>query len=97
MSPWGLPVRRPVATVMFFTAVILMGLIEANGGSRMFLYVVGDLLVIARIAHLVGLKHDNMAHKGRAIGAGGTALVTAASGIYALWLSVPAVIASFQG
>lgn len=77
--------------------LILMGLIEANGGSSMFLYVVGDLLIIARIAHLVGLKYDNMVHKGRAIGAGGTALVTAASGIYALWLGVPAVIASLQG
>jgi uncharacterized membrane protein YecN with MAPEG domain len=75
--------------------LILMGLIEANGGSRMFLYIVGDLLILARIAHLIGLKHDNMAHKGRALGAGGTALVTAASGIYALWLGVPAVIASF--
>ena len=74
--------------------LILMGLIEANGGNSWFLYIVGDLLIIARIAHLVGLKHDNMAHKGRAIGAGGTALVTAASGIYALWLSVPAVLGS---
>ena len=27
MSPWGLPVRRPVATSMFFVAVVLLGLI----------------------------------------------------------------------
>ena len=27
MSPWGLPVRRPVATSMFFVAVLLLGLI----------------------------------------------------------------------
>lgn len=72
--------------------LILMGLIEAGGGSRTFLLAVGALLVIARIAHLVGLKHDDMAHKGRAIGAGGTALLTAACGLYALWLGVPAVI-----
>ena len=77
--------------------LILMGLIEANGGNRWFLYIVGDLLILARIAHLVGLKHDDMANKWRGIGAGGTALVTVASAIYALWMSVPAVIASFSG
>ena len=45
--------------------IIVMGAIELNGGSDMFLYVTGDLLFIARIAHALGLKHDNMAHKGR--------------------------------
>ena len=75
--------------------LILMGLIEANGGSSMFLYVTGDLLILARIAHAMGLKHNNMAHKGRAIGAGGTALLTLVAAGYALWLSVPAIMASF--
>jgi uncharacterized membrane protein YecN with MAPEG domain len=73
-----------------------MGLVEANGGSGMFLYVTGDLLILARIAHAMGLKHDNMAHKGRAIGAGGTALLTLVAAGYALWLSVPAIMASFS-
>ena len=77
--------------------LILMGLIEANGGNRWFLYISGDLLILARIAHRVGLKHDDMANKWRGIGAGGTALVTVASAIYALWISVPAIIASFSG
>ena len=76
--------------------LILMGLIEANGGSHMFLYVVGDLLIIARIAHAIGLKHDNMAHKGRAIGAGGTALITLVTALYGLWLSWPGVMAEFS-
>lgn len=76
--------------------LILMGLVEANGGSGMFLYVTGDLLILARIAHAMGLKHDNMAHKGRAIGAGGTALLTLVAAGYALWLSVPAIMASFS-
>ena len=63
-----------------------MGAIELNGGSDMMLYVCGDLLIIARIAHAIGLKHDNMAHKGRLIGAGGTALITLVLGVYGLWL-----------
>ena len=75
--------------------LILFGLIEVSGGSRWFLFIAGDLLIIARIAHLIGLKHDNMAHIGRLIGAGGTALITAAAGLYGLWLSVPAVLAGF--
>ena len=76
--------------------LILMGLIEANGGSSWFLYISGDLLIVARIAHLIGLKHDNMAHVGRLIGAGGTFLITGAAGLYGLYLSIPAVIDSFQ-
>ncbi len=73
--------------------LIVMGALEANGASRMFLYVVGDLLVIARIAHAVGLKHDNMSHIGRLIGAGGTALITLVMSGYGLWLGARALMA----
>ncbi|MDJ0710937.1 MAG: MAPEG family protein [Woeseiaceae bacterium] len=73
--------------------LIVMGALEASGVSRMFLYVVGDLLVIARIAHAVGLKHDNMSHIGRLIGAGGTALITLVVGVYGLWLGASALMA----
>ena len=66
--------------------LVLMGLIELNGGSSTFLYTVGSLLVLARIAHAVGLKHDNMAHKGRFIGAAGTALIMIATAVYSIWL-----------
>ena len=72
--------------------LIVMGGIEATGGSSMFLYVVGDLLIIARIAHAVGLKHDKMNTMGRMIGAGGTALITVAVGGYGLWLSANALL-----
>jgi hypothetical protein len=67
--------------------LIVFAAIEANGGSSMFLYVVGDLMILARIAHAVGLKHDNMGHKGRLIGAGGTALLTLVAAGYGLWLA----------
>ena len=75
--------------------LILMGLIESNNGSSLFLYIVGDLLFIARIAHAIGLKHDNMAHIGRLIGAGGTALVTLVTAVYGIWLSWPGIMAGF--
>jgi len=71
--------------------LILFGAIELSGGSSMFLYVVGDLLIIARIAHAIGLKHDNMAHPGRLIGAGGTALLTLVTAAYGFWLGFDAL------
>ena len=66
--------------------LILMGAIELSGGSPVYLHVVGVALIIARIAHALGLKHDNMAHIGRLIGAGGTALIMLVSALYALWI-----------
>jgi uncharacterized membrane protein YecN with MAPEG domain len=78
-------------------ALILIGTIEANGGSALFLYVIGDLLIISRIAHAIGLRHDDMQHIGRLIGAGGTALLTLVAAGYALWLAAPAVLAQVSG
>lgn len=69
-------------------ALIMMGLIEINGGNTTFLYVFGVVLVISRIAHAIGLKHDNMAHPGRVIGAGGTALMSLVAAIYAIWMVI---------
>lgn len=68
--------------------LILMGAIELNGGSATFLHVIGIALIVSRIAHAIGLKHDNMGHPGRVIGAGGTALITLIAGGYAIWMSV---------
>ena len=67
--------------------LVLMAVIELNGGSTTFLYVAGGLLVAVRIAHAIGLKHDNMGHIGRLIGAGGTALISVVSAGYAIWLT----------
>lgn len=73
--------------------LITFAAIEINGGSSMFLYVVGDLLVISRVAHAVGLKHDNMAHIGRLVGAMGTALLTLVTAGYGLWIAANALLA----
>lgn len=85
-------VRRHQNFLEYVPMVLIMfGAIEISGGSSMFLYIVGDLLIIARIAHAIGLKHDNMAHPGRFIGAAGTALLTLVTAGYGLWLSVNAL------
>ena len=72
--------------------LIVMGAIELNGGSSTFLHVVGALLIVVRVAHAVGLKHDNMGHPGRMVGAGGTALLTLVTAAYGLWIAAPAMM-----
>ena len=72
--------------------LIVMAAIEANGGSQPFLHVCGGLLIVARIAHAIGLKHENMAHKGRFIGAAGTALITLAMAGYGGWIGFRALL-----
>lgn len=69
-------------------ALVLMALIEANGGSALFLHIVGGLLLVCRIAHPFGLQHDKGATPLRAIGAGGTLLLLLALGAMALWQSL---------
>jgi len=72
--------------------LILMGAIELNGGSATFLHSIGIALIVARIAHAIGLKHDNMGHPGRLIGAGGTALITLITAGYAIWYAAGAIL-----
>ena len=59
-------------------ALILMALVEGAGGNTTALHVIGIALVLARIAHPIGLQHDNISHPLRAVGAGGTLLATVA-------------------
>ncbi len=73
--------------------LILMGAIELNGGSANFLHVIGIALILSRIAHAVGLKHDNLAHPGRLVGAGGTALITLITAGYAIWYAAGSLAA----
>lgn len=67
--------------------LIVMAAIEASGGSPLFLHVAGSVLIVSRLAHAVGLRHDNIAHRGRMLGAGGTALVTLAVAGYGLYIA----------
>lgn len=58
-------------------ALALMAIAELNGANTTLLHVLGVVLVLARIAHPIGLQHDNIAHPLRALGAGATMLVLA--------------------
>ena len=71
-------------------ALILMGIVEANGGNNILLHVMGAILVLARIMHPIGLHHDRPTHPLRAVGAGGTLLVTIILGGVALWQGIQA-------
>lgn len=64
--------------------LILIGVLELNGVSALALHIMGVVLVVARIAHAVGLKADTTAGLGRAIGAGGTALLTVVASVWAI-------------
>lgn len=66
-------------------ALVLMALVELNGGNAIFLHVIGVVLVLARIAHPIGLQHDSIAHPLRAVGAGGTFLAMIVLAGMALW------------
>ncbi len=66
-------------------ALILIGVLELNGAGTLFLHALGAVLVLARIAHPLGLKADQMNHPLRAIGAGGTFLVIGVAAVAALW------------
>ena len=71
--------------------LVLMGIVEINGGNALLLHVLGALLVLARVAHPLGLNPDRPTHPLRAVGAGTTLLVMIVLGGVALWQAVGAM------
>ncbi len=69
-------------------ALVLMAIVELNGGHGVFLHIVGALLVLSRIAHPLGLHYDNMGHPLRVVGAGGSMLLTVVLGATAIWQGI---------
>ena len=72
-------------------ALILMGLVEANGANSFVLHASGIVLLLARIAHPFGLSLDRVDHPLRAVGAVGSVLTMFVLAIVALWQAVAAV------
>ena len=66
-------------------ALILVGFLELNGASPGLLHGLGIALVVSRVAHPLGLQHDNVRNPLRGIGAGGTTLVTLIAGVMLIW------------
>lgn len=65
-------------------ALILIGLLELAEVNAIALHVMGAGLVLARVLHAVGLKADSIEDINRAIGAGGTALITLVASVWAI-------------
>ncbi|MDD9802358.1 MAG: MAPEG family protein [Deltaproteobacteria bacterium] len=55
--------------------LILMALVELQGGSPTLLHICGVVLLGSRIAHPIGLKFDSLQSQLRLVGAAGTLLV----------------------
>ncbi len=65
--------------------LVLLAILELNGAPAGLLHALGITLVVARIAHPLGLHADNMRHPLRAIGAGLTLLVSVVAGGALVW------------
>ncbi len=65
--------------------LVLLAILELNGAPAGLLHALGITLVVARIAHPLGLHADNMRHPLRATGAGLTLLVSVVAGDALVW------------
>lgn len=65
-------------------ALLLMVVCELNGLERVYLHVAGASLLIGRLLHPLGVRHNVMPHPLRAIGAGLTVLVVLLLGLVAI-------------
>ena len=66
-------------------ALILLGLVEMNSGSPVWLHSIGGILLVARILHPFGVKADNLALKTRLLGAVGTTVSMVIAIVFLLW------------
>lgn len=56
--------------------MVMFAVLELNGASATWLHSLGIAMVVARLCHAVGIKADTIQSIPRAVGAGGTLLVT---------------------
>jgi uncharacterized membrane protein YecN with MAPEG domain len=66
-------------------ALVLLGALELNGAGSGLLHGLGIALVVCRLLHPIGLRHDDMRQPLRGIGAGGTTLVILISSLLLIW------------
>ena len=66
-------------------ALLLMALLELNGGSPALLHGLGATLLLARILHPLGLEFETMRRPLRGIGSIATMLVTLVGAVALLW------------
>ena len=71
--------------------LILMGIVEANGGNGALLHAMGVVLFVARVVQPIGLRHDRLVHPLRLVGTVGTVTATVVLGVNAMWQAVGAL------
>src|SRR5262249_13625363 len=69
-------------------ALLLMALLELNGAGHGLLYVLGTLLVLARLIHPFGLDIAVMRRPPRGFGAGVTSLVSLIASAVLIWRAI---------
>ena len=66
-------------------ALILLGLVEMNNASPVWLHSIGGILLVARILHPFGVKADNLGLMPRLIGAVGTTVSMVIAIVFLMW------------
>jgi uncharacterized protein len=66
-------------------ALLLIALVELNGGSSTWVHVLGGVLLVARLVHPFGITNQTATTIPRGAGATGTLFVIAAAAITLLW------------
>ena len=66
-------------------ALLLIGLVELNGGSSTWLHVLGGILLAARLVHPFGITAVTAMTAARGAGATGTLFVVLAAALTLLW------------
>ena len=69
-------------------ALLLIGLLELNGGSPALLHVLGTGLVLARLMHPFGLDVHVMRRPPRGLGAATTSLVILVASVALIWRAI---------
>jgi len=64
--------------------LILLGILELNNVSNVWLHIFGLLLLVTRISHAFGLRVDAGTNITRVIGAGGTILILIATSMWSI-------------
>jgi len=65
-------------------ALILLVLLEIAGVASTAIYVLGGLLVLARVCHAIGIKANSMQNSLRIVGAAVTALLSVVMSVWAI-------------
>ena len=66
-------------------AMLLLYIVDSNGGGVMWVHALGIILVVSRIIHPFGLTIEKMNTPARLLGAGGTVFVILACAVTLFW------------